>query len=52
MTSKDVKTEEAKIETHKNGKTRTDIFRLIGYKGHPKRRGYWKSATIPLENHR
>lgn len=45
------KEETPKEETHRNGKTRTLVFRLIGYKT-PKRRSYWSSARILLRNHK
>jgi len=45
-------TSQAETPTHKNGKARVTIFRLIGYKGDSKRRGYWKSARILLRHHR
>ena len=39
-------------ETHGNGKVRQLLFRLLGYKDDPKRRGYWNSAGILLRNHK
>ena len=46
------KTQETPQATHKNGKERVTTFRLIGYKGDAKRRGYWRSARILLRNYR